>query len=248
MSLSALIVEDQAVTARDLQDIVTHLGYSVCGTAASFDEALAIADAKNPDIAILDIRLKGQLTGLDVAERLRETHDVPIIMLTSQSDANSVGRARKLRVNGYIIKPFTEEIIFAAIETAFGNFLDQQPVDDIQSEPQTGGLAPYKAKQVEQFIDENFTKTFRLDDLAAIAGLSRFHFAAMFKQTFGEPPHRFVILKRLEAAKKLLVETELSIAEIALEVGYSQQAYLATLFKRETGQSPSQYRNQASRH
>ncbi|WP_415400832.1 helix-turn-helix domain-containing protein [Tateyamaria sp. SN3-11] len=242
--MRALIVEDEAVTARDLGDILTHLGYKVCGIAADYDRAIAIADQENPEIAILDIRLKGELSGLDVAERLRETHSLPIVILSSSSDANTVKVARNLRVNGYIIKPFTEDIIFAAVETAFGNFLEEQTQLDDADIHSKGGLAAHKTNSLRDFIDENYAEPLTLDGLAERAGLSRFHFAAMFKQSFGEPPHRYIILKRVDAAKDLLATTDHPITEVAAAVGYENHGHFSTIFKRETGKSPSRFRSE----
>lgn len=244
MSIRALIVEDEAVTARDLGDILTHLGYDVCGIASDFERAIEIADKENPELAILDIRLKGELTGLDVAERLRTTHSLPIVILSSYSDANTVKEARNLRVNGYIIKPFTEDIIFAAIETAFGNFLDEQSDSEKGQEYIKGGLAMHTAISLKKHIEESFAEPLSLDGLAQLAGLSRFHFAAMFKQSFGEPPHRYIILKRVEAAKRLLTTTDHPITQVAADVGYDNHGHFSTIFKRETGKSPSRYRSE----
>lgn len=241
--MRALIVEDEAVTARDLADILTHLGYSVCGTAADYDRAVDIAKREQPDIAILDIRLKGELSGLAVAEHLRNEHSLPIIILSSHSDSDTVKEARNLRVNGYVIKPFTEDIIFAAVETAFGNFLDEHASLDTDTNKAKGGLAPYKMRAIETFIENNFTKDLTLDELSEQIDMSRFHFAAMFKQSFGEPPHRYIMLRRMSAAKELLVRTQLPIIEVAAEVGYENQGHFATIFKRETGKSPSRYRS-----
>ncbi len=246
MSISALIVEDEAVSARDLKDIMQHLGHKVCGVASSYDQAVSLADACKPEIALLDIKLKSKLSGVDVARYLREHHTLPIVFLTSRSDPQTVQEARALKINGYIIKPFTEEIVYAAVETAFGNFLDASFEETASPEQVVakGGLAPFLARRIEAYISEHFQSQLTLDDLAQRAGLSRFHFAASFKQTFGEPPHRYVILKRINYAKKLLLETDMSVTDISADVGYENQSHFTTLFRREVGLPPATYRKQ----
>lgn len=85
---------------------------------------------------------------------------------------------------------------------------------------------------------------FRLDRLAAQAGLSRFHFNRLFKSATGVAPSRYHISLRMDEAKRQLRETKKSVVEIALDVGYATPSHFAQLFRRETGLSPSDYRRQ----
>lgn len=240
MSMRVLIVEDEAIPARDLADIILRIGYHVAGVAPDYDSAIELANHSSPDIALLDIRLRGERDGLDVAEYLRERFEIPIVFLTSLSDRDTVSRARSLRANGFVLKPFTENVVFAAVETAFGNF-----ISDAVGNPgkeHSGGLAPHVEKRVRAHIDSHLDEALSLDDLAQLAGMSRFHFAAMFRQSFGESPHRYVVQKRIERASTLLVETSQPIIEVGQRVGYDNQSYFTTLFKRETGSTPAVYR------
>ncbi|MGC3990678.1 MAG: helix-turn-helix domain-containing protein [Chthoniobacteraceae bacterium] len=85
---------------------------------------------------------------------------------------------------------------------------------------------------------------FNLDQLAALAGLSKFHFHRLFKSATGRSPSRYHLHLRMEAAKRLLRETKTSVMEVALEVGYVNPSHFAQLFRRETGLAPSAYRQQ----
>jgi YesN/AraC family two-component response regulator len=245
MTMRALIVEDEAVTARDLADILSHLGYIPCGTAADYADAIAILEREQPDIALLDIGLRGERDGLAVARYIRATRAIPIVFLTSRSDAAAVAEARALRANGYIVKPFQDDMVFATIETAFGNFLEDSaalgPGGAVISK---GGLAGHVRLKLEAYIASNYHAAIRLDQLADLAGLSRFHFAAAFKQTFGEPPHRYLMLARVKAAKSLLIGTDQPIIDVAQAVGYESHAHFSAVFKRETGISPLAFRRQ----
>ncbi len=245
MTMRALIVEDEAVPARHLVDILMRVGYQVCGVAADYDAAVSLAHQENPDIALLDVRLRGKRTGLEVADYFRQHFRLPIVFLTSLSDRDTIARARALKANGFIVKPFTENIVYAATETAFGNYVEaaQSEICSIPNEKSsTCGLAPHVQRRVRDHIEANFHDDLRLDALAEIADMSRFHFAAMFRVSFGESPHRYVIQRRVAKASELLRDTHRPIIEVGQEVGYENQSYFTTLFKRETGHTPAAYR------
>jgi AraC family transcriptional regulator len=91
---------------------------------------------------------------------------------------------------------------------------------------------------------EHVAEEFRLDRLAAQAGLSKFHFQRLFKSATGLSPSRYHINLRMNEARRLLRETKMSIVDVALEVGYTNPSHFAQLFRRETGLSPSDYRRQ----
>jgi AraC family transcriptional regulator len=105
-----------------------------------------------------------------------------------------------------------------------------------------GALASWQIARVRAFIEENLHSNIDARDLSAIAKRSRAHFSRSFKKAFGEPPHAYVIKRRLERACHLMVTTSESLSEIALRVGFSDQSHLCKLFRRAFGQSPSIWR------
>jgi AraC family transcriptional regulator len=105
-----------------------------------------------------------------------------------------------------------------------------------------GGLPPRKLRRVVEYINDNLGGELTLSDIAAVAGLNSYHFARVFKQATGLPPHQYVIRQRIEEAKRLLKETELPLAEVSLNVGFQSQNHFTTLFRRITGLTPKQYR------
>ena len=261
MTIRALIVEDEAVPARDLADIIMRLGYRVCGVAGDYETAVSIAHREIPDIALLDIRLRGERTGLDVADYLRRHFRLPLIFLTSQSDKDTAARARLLKANGFIVKPFTENIVCAAMENAFEDYIQEAANEETAPAARgpapaglapiglapTGlapiGLAPNVERQIRDYIESHIHAELRLDALAQIAGMSRFQFACVFRVSFGGvTPHRYIIQRRVAKASQLLRDTDRSIVEVGREVGYENESYFTTLFKRETGHTPKAFR------
>ena len=104
-----------------------------------------------------------------------------------------------------------------------------------------GRLARHALRAVEEYIHAHLDQNIALADLADVVHLSEFHFARLFKQTTGLPPHQFVIHQRVERAKQLIATGRLSLAQIAVEVGFSDQSQLNRHFKRLLGVTPRRF-------
>ncbi|MDX2264721.1 MAG: AraC family transcriptional regulator [Hyphomicrobiales bacterium] len=107
----------------------------------------------------------------------------------------------------------------------------------------TPKLAPWQLKRVTERMCDRIAEPVRLEELAALAKLSPFHFARAFKQSTGLPPHRYQLLRRMERAKELLAASEQPLAEVAAACGYASQKAFARMFQRETGFTPTAWRN-----
>ena len=113
-----------------------------------------------------------------------------------------------------------------------------------ESKSGSPSLPGFKLRQITDWMAENLAEEFNLDRLAAQAGLSKFYFNRLFKSAVGVSPSHHQINLRMDKARRLLRETKKSVVEIALDVGYSNPSHFAQLFRRETGLSPSDYRQQ----
>src|SRR3984885_10118034 len=107
-----------------------------------------------------------------------------------------------------------------------------------------GGLASWQIARVRAYIDSNLHRTIHIRDLSAVARRSKAHFSRKFKLAFGEPPHAYVVRRRLERACHLMITSAASLSEIALSVGFSDQAHLCRLFRQAFGQSPANWRRE----
>src|SRR4051794_13871091 len=96
--------------------------------------------------------------------------------------------------------------------------------------------------RARDLADARYREPLRVEDLAAAAGLSRAHFSREFRRAFGEPPHAYLLTRRLERAAALLRTTDRSVAEICLAVGLQSIGSFTTSFKRAFGASPTAYR------
>ncbi|MDL2410094.1 AraC family transcriptional regulator [Rhizobium calliandrae] len=108
----------------------------------------------------------------------------------------------------------------------------------------SGGLTGWQTRRVLAYIEEQLDQPVHVNELAAIAKLSRTYFSRAFKRTFDMTPHAYLMRRRLERAETLMITSDIILVEIALRCGFSDQAHLSRLFGREYGQSPAAWRRE----
>jgi len=117
-ALSVLIVEDEFLVAADIEESLESLGYKIQNTVASGEAAIAEVEKNLPDIILMDIVLKGEMSGIEAAIMIQHKHNVPIIYLTANADVSTVEKAKLSLPYGYILKPFTDKELHTVIEVA----------------------------------------------------------------------------------------------------------------------------------
>ena len=118
MQSKILIVEDEAITALDIQELLEHMGFEVVSTASMGVEAIQKARDLKPDVILMDITLKGEMDGIEAAERIMTLFNIPVIYLTGYSDEKTFERIKLTQPYGFITKPIGHNELKATIETA----------------------------------------------------------------------------------------------------------------------------------
>ena len=113
-----LIVEDEAIVAMDIEERLAGMGYQPAGRASRGDQALALAEHTRPSLILMDIRLRGEMDGIETAEEIRKRYHIPVIFLTAYSEDATLDRAKLAEPYGYILKPFEDRELRSAIEIA----------------------------------------------------------------------------------------------------------------------------------
>lgn len=113
-----LLVEDERIIAVDIRARLESAGHTVCAIAADADTAYLEVERHRPDIALMDIRIRGAVDGIDAATRFRNEFGTPVIFLTASADPDNFARAKQARPHGYILKPFQDHAVEIAIEMA----------------------------------------------------------------------------------------------------------------------------------
>ena len=124
-----VVVEDESIVSKDIQQSLKKLGYNVVGAAATGEKAIELVDEFEPDLVLMDIMLKGQMSGIDAAGAIKERHSIPVIYLTAYADENTLNKAKVTEPYGYIIKPFKEVDIHTSIEMALYKHEKNQEVE-----------------------------------------------------------------------------------------------------------------------
>jgi CheY-like chemotaxis protein/DNA-binding PadR family transcriptional regulator len=113
-----LVVDDEAIIVMQLEERLTAMGYTVAGMAASGEDAVTKARRIHPDLILMDIVMPGKMNGIEAAKIITEELDIPVVFVTSYADDAIIEKAKSVRPYGYIVKPFNELEIKAAIEVA----------------------------------------------------------------------------------------------------------------------------------
>jgi len=117
-----LIVEDETITAMEIENSLIGAGYQVIGPVSSHQDALKMVRMERPGLILMDIKLKGESDGIQTAEAIRKIHDIPIIYLTAFSDISTLARAIDTNPYNFIAKPFNENDLKAAVMIALNNY------------------------------------------------------------------------------------------------------------------------------
>ena len=122
MKIRIGIVEDEMIIAKNIENSLIQLGYDTIPPVGSYSDALTMIQQHNPDILLIDIQLSGRLDGIDLAAKIKEFKQIPIIFLTANSDPHTVTRAKEVRPGAYLIKPFNKDELYTSIEICLHNF------------------------------------------------------------------------------------------------------------------------------
>jgi DNA-binding response OmpR family regulator len=117
-AVSILVVEDESIVAMDIRTCLTGHGYRVVGCVPSGEEAIARVAESRPDLVLMDIRLQGEMNGIEAARRIMESFQVPSLFLTSYVDREMLAQAKGLNAVGYLLKPFEDRDLGVAVEMA----------------------------------------------------------------------------------------------------------------------------------
>ena len=123
---SILVVEDETIIGLSAQSKLRRFGYDVPETASTGEEAVELALKTKPDLVLMDIQLSGEIDGIEAAEKILKTLDVPIIYITAHADEMTMQRAKRTLPYCYMIKPYTESELHANIEMALYKHMSEQ--------------------------------------------------------------------------------------------------------------------------
>lgn len=125
------IVEDELIVSEDLRQTLESEGYLVTGCFDTAEDAFTHIVEAAPDMAMVDIRLRGVMTGIELTEKIRAARPMPVVYITANSDEETYQLARKTKPQAFLVKPFNARTMLAAVDLAFYNFSENQEADGI---------------------------------------------------------------------------------------------------------------------
>ena len=255
--LRLLIADDELIERKVLcKTLQKNVGSQcVIFQAENGREALRIYEEENIQIVILDIEMPG-INGIEAAQKIREKDkDCCIIFLTAFDEFSYAKKAITVRALDYLLKPYDEQELMAVVEEAMHLALERQEKADVperlpkepvegHEELEDGGQIRLSrvTEIISLYIKENYMYDISMQDLARTMNYSEAYFCKLFKQCFGKNFTAYLTEYRIQEAKKLLGEPTVNVKEIGKAVGYADSNYFAKVFKRITGQSPTEYR------
>jgi len=255
MKYKVLVAEDELIERMVLcKTLRKHLG-ELCEIFESKNgrEALEVFDREQPQIAILDIEMPG-INGLEVARKIRESgKDCAILFLTGFDKFSYAKQAISVRALEYLLKPYNEQELIYAVEEAMqyaSRFAKQASRNEQTAEenPQAREEGSESLRlslireDIRTYIGKNYQNDISMQSAAQFMGYSEAYFCKLFKQCFRVNFSAYLNEYRIDKAKVMMADPRISIKDIGIACGYSDSNYFARVFKRITGQTPSDYR------
>jgi len=165
-----LIVEDEAIVAKNIEKHLLNAGYKVVGLATKAEELIEKAETKKPDLVLMDIKLKGEMDGIEAANKIRESLRLPVIFLTSYTDEETFQRAKLTDPFGYLIKPFEIKDLKRTVEMALyknklnNELLENQKRYEIAVEAGKTGVWEFWINEKKYFSDKNLKALYGFND------------------------------------------------------------------------------------
>lgn len=161
------IVEDEIIIAETISLALKKLGYLPTKPAYSYESAISMLESEKPDIVLLDINLNDELDGVDLAHYINANHSLPIIFLTANSDRNTIDRSKQTRPNAFLVKPFSNEDLFSAIEIAhFNHEIQTEENKNIKINILQSALEKYQITSREEEIILMISNGFRHKEIS----------------------------------------------------------------------------------
>ena len=231
-----------------------------CVVAENGQEAVEFFQKEKCRIALLDISMPG-MNGLEAAEKIREADKTcSIVFLTAYDDFSYAKKAFGVRALDYLLKPGSDEELVAVLEEALHiaetegkeekdlSVIPEEKPDGPEEERSCDNARMLAVTEsIRVYIQEHYQEDISLQDAAGFMGYSDAYFCRIFKQCFDKNFTAYLTETRVEMAKKMLADVTVNIKDICVRVGIRDSNYFARVFKRMTGSTPSDYRNQVLR-
>lgn len=194
-SARVLVVEDEALIALDTQKTLENLGYEVTAIAYSGEEAIRLAEETRPDIILMDIILKDEMSGIETVRVIHEKQDIPVIYMTANADIATIEEARETGPYGYLNKPFGDRDLYSAIDTA----LYKHQMESRLQQSQQQLLDMMEAAPAAIIVYDRGGISYVNQECEKILGLKKDSITGKNLWEFIDPEHRDLVKSRVQS-------------------------------------------------
>lgn len=254
MKYKLLVAEDELIERKMLcKTLHKHLG-ELCTIYETKNgrEAIETFQRECPHIAILDIEMPG-INGLEVARTIRQSQKpCAILFLTGFDKFSYAKQAISVRALDYLLKPYDEKELILSVEEAiqYASHFAEQPLPPMDMTEHTekaeatveDARLSLVREDIRAFIEAHYMEELSMQHVAKAMGYSDAYFCKLFKQCFHMNFSTCLNQYRVEKAKEMMKNPRINVKDISVACGYSDSNYFARVFKRITGQTPSEYR------
>ncbi|MCI8875489.1 MAG: response regulator [Lachnospiraceae bacterium] len=244
-----VIIDDEPIIVEGLSKAVHWEKWDcqVAATAENGQSGIEIIKKENPDILFSDIRMPG-MDGLSMIAALKSEHPhMQIAILTGFRDFEYAREAIRLGVTRFLLKPSKMEELEEAVEVMVQNLSHRKENTEGEKEeggPEAAAAGSFIAQNAVKYIEENYMEKLKLSDVADHVYVSQWHLSKILNQHVEKSFSDILNHARIEKAKELLREPSLRIGDIAEKVGFLDMAHFSRVFKKHTGVSANEFRNQ----
>jgi len=272
MGYKILVVDDEELIREGIKVIIERLGMFEGGirTAANGTEALRIYTEFMPQVILTDIKMP-EIDGLELIRKIREKgdHGTKVIIISGYGDFDYARTAIKYGVVGYLLKPVNRREIAELLQTLICTIKSEEQVrkSSLAVTMKTGVNEPIKkemdldkkqnqidcnssikinisiVEQALEYIDKNYASHITLVEVSNHINMNDSYFSTLFKKTIGKNFIDYLTNFRIEKAKEYLMNPQAKVYEISSEIGYMGEKHFFKVFKKITGLSPNEYRN-----
>lgn len=238
-----LLVDDEYFPRQSIKHSIEEIddAFVVTAQATNGQEALDILSHESIHIVITDISMP-VMNGLELAKRIRQLYpDIATVILTGYAEFEYIQEALRQGTIDYLLKPVSEDDLISVFSRI------QLALDKLYILPDDSGISTYDAEsyvnQSVAFIQKNYMNDIDMGSLASDMGFSSAYLTKLFKKYAGKTPVKLLTEIRIHHAKKLLLETDQSIQEVGINVGYPDQFHFSKTFRKIVGMNPSAFRS-----
>ena len=244
--IRVLMVDDEPLVRRGIVAGVdwAALGCEVVGEAQSGEEGLELARRLKPELIITDIRMP-KMDGIAMMQELRRRGSrAHVIMLTAYSDFDYARSALQFGADDYLLKPFQDKELVAAIERIHRKEQEKSGLSVSDELPLAKGDKSRYVLEAMEYISEHYAESsINITEIAQHLGVSEGHLSHVFKKETKYTVVGYLTQYRIHMAMKLLRDSRCKVYEVAGMVGYKDVAYFGSTFKKLTGLAPSEYQD-----